>query len=82
MEGMFSAGINTFSRRARINEELAKSNFDFFSFRIEFNLHSIGEKMNHQAGILRIITINLIEQRSKKRISRSNLVENLGSLST
>ena len=31
--------------------------------------------MNHQAGILRIITKNQIQQRSKKRLSRSNLVE-------
>ena len=43
--------------RVRINEELAKSNFKFF-FRIEFNLHLIinSQKMNHQEGILRIIT--------------------------
>ena len=59
----------------QINEELAKSNFVFF-YRIELNLHLIGQKMNHQAGILRIITKNEIQQRSKKRFSRSNLVEN------
>ena len=61
--------------RAQINEELAKPNFDFF-YRIEFNLRLIGQEMNHQAGILRIVTKNQIQQRSKKILSRSNLVEN------
>ena len=50
--------------------------FRFFTFRIEFNLYLIGQKMNHQAGILRIITENQIQQRSKKGLSRSILVEN------
>ena len=50
--------------KAHINKELAKSNFVFFFFRIEFNLHLIGQKMNHQAGILRIISKNQIQQRS------------------
>ena len=62
-----------------MNEELATSNFDFFC-RIEFNLHLIGQKMNHQAGILRIITKNQIQQRSKKILSRSSLVENRNSI--
>ena len=35
--------------------------------------------MNHQAGILRIITKNQIQQ-SEKRLSRSNLVENRNSI--
>ena len=48
--------------RARINEELVKSNFVFF-FRIELNLYLIGQKMNHQAGFLRIITKNQIQQK-------------------
>ena len=30
--------INTLLIRARIIEELAKSNFDFFYFRVEFNI--------------------------------------------
>ena len=40
----------------------------------------MGQKMNHQAGILRIITKKQIQQRSKKRLSRSNLVENRNSI--
>ena len=51
-----------------------------FVFLIEFHLHLIGQKMNHQAGILRIIAKNQIQQRSKKRLSRSNLVENRNSI--
>ena len=54
-------------------------NFDFFS-RIEFNLHLIGQTMNHQAGILRFMTKNQIQHGSKKRLSRSNLVENRNSI--
>ena len=43
-------------------------------FRIEFNLHLVGQEMNHQAGILRIIiTKDQIRQRSKKRLSRSKI---------
>ena len=34
-------------------------------FRIEFNLHLIDEKMNHQAGILIFVTKEQIQQRSK-----------------
>ena len=34
-------------------------------FRIEFNLHLIGQKMNHRAGILRIITRNQIQPRAQ-----------------
>ena len=51
----------------------------FFSLEIEINMHLIGKKTNHQAGILIIITKNKIQQRSKKRLSRSNLVENQNS---
>ena len=53
------------SIRARTNGELAKSNFQF-CFRIEVNLHLIGKKMNHQAGILGTITKNQIQGRSTK----------------
>ena len=64
--------------RAQINEELAKSNFDFV-YIIEINLHLISQKMNHQAG-LRIITKNQIQHERKKILSRSNLVENRNSI--
>ena len=36
--------------------------------------------MNHKAGFLQIITKNQVQQRSKKRVSRSNLVENRNSI--
>ena len=36
--------------------------------------------MNHQAGILRIITKNQIQQRNEKVPSLSNLVENRNSI--
>ena len=54
--------------------------FRFCLFRFEFNLYLIVRKMNHQAGILSIITKIQIQQRSKKRLSRSNLVENRNSI--
>ena len=37
-----------------------------FFYRTELNLHLIGQEMNHQAGILRILTKNQIQQRRKK----------------
>ena len=52
-----------------------------FLFRIEFNLYLIGQKLNHQPGILRIITKNQIQQRSKKILFRSNLAKNRNSIS-
>ena len=51
----------------------------FFFFRFEFQLHLISQKMSHQAGILRIIATNQIQQ-SKKRLCRSNLIKNRNSI--
>ena len=66
---------------ARINEELAKQQIEvIFVFRIEFSLHPIGQDMNHRAGILGITTKNHIQQRSKKRLIWSSLVENQNSV--
>ena len=36
--------------------------------------------MNHQAGIIRVITKNQIQHRSEKNLSRSSLVENRNSI--
>ena len=66
---------------AQINEELAKSNFDFF-FRIELNLHLIGQEMNHPGSELpRKIEFNKEKKTFSVEFSRKSKL-NVGSLST
>ena len=74
--GKNSLFFSSVKLKARTDEELAKSNFDILFLRVELNFHLIGQRMNHQAGILRIITKNNFNKKVKKRLSRSNLVEN------
>ena len=64
---------------AELGPELTRNlpnQISIFFFRIELNMHLIGQKMNHQAGILRIITKIKFNKKVKKDFSRSNLVEN------
>ena len=61
------------------NTRNSPDRISIFVCRIEFYLHLIGQKMNHQEGIIRISTKNRIQQRSKKILCRSNLVENRSS---
>ena len=72
----FSHGVGEVNLRYGV--KLAKSSS--ISFRIKLNLQLIGQNINHQAGILRNITKIYIQQRIKKILIWSSLVENRNSI--